>query len=232
MLKLLDIFLENSFILFYVVALIVALIKYPNYFDTPLKYYPILLIYTFINELLGYLIKIDFGFNPIFSEKFLENNVVFYNVYNFIFFLFFLYVFRSFIISELHKKIVLILAFGFILVSIANLFSQNFLLTSQVYAYSFGGLSLIYSIIIYLRENSGILRRKIAKLSLLFWIGIGLLIFHLGYIPIKIYYSFSNFADIELYYNIRRIHLSLVGLMYCFIIYGFIQMKGKFKIRQ
>jgi hypothetical protein len=91
-------FLENSFILFYVVALIVGIIEYPNYFDTPFKYYTILLIYTFINELLGYLIKIYFRFNSIFSEKFLENNAVFYNI-SILFSFCFFYIFFKFLSS-------------------------------------------------------------------------------------------------------------------------------------
>tara|TARA_R110002051_G_scaffold170841_1_gene241427 strand:- start:15291 stop:15989 length:699 start_codon:yes stop_codon:yes gene_type:complete len=227
--RIVDVFLENSFVLFYGLALILALVHYPKYFDTPLKYYPILLMYTFLNEALGYLISKGFEFNPLFSELYSDNNVVFYNSYSFIYFIYFLYVFHSFISSKTHKKQILILGFGFIVISILNSFLQDFLLKPQIYAYIYGGLALSYSIVLYLKENKGILRRKIIKLSLLFWISVGLLIFHIGYTPIKIYYTFSSFSDLDLYYSLRRVHLTLVGVMYCFIIYGFLQLKGKFK---
>ncbi len=230
MLDVLDLLLERSFLFFFGLTLVLALVQYPRYFDTPLKYYPILIMYTFLNELLGYLINIDFNFNPLFTDLYAANNVVFYNVFNFIFFTYFFYVYWCFIKSTTFKKNILILSIGFILVSLFNTFLQDFLLQQQIYSYTFGGLIIIYSTIFYLKENNRILRSKIVKQSLLFWISIGLLIFYIGYIPIKNYYSYTSFEHMQLYYNIKRVHLSLVGIMYSFIIYGFIQMKGKLKI--
>ena len=186
-------------------------------------------MYTFLTELLGYLINKNFELNPVFFDMYADNNVVFYNVYNFIFFIYFLYVYWSFEKTNSYKKHIIFLTIGFLAISILNVFLQKFLIKSQIYSYTFGGLALIYCIFIFFKENNRILRQKIAKQSLLFWISVGLLIFYITYIPIKIYYSISSFENMELYYNIKRIHLSAVGIMYCFIIYGFIQMKGKLK---
>lgn len=229
MIGMLDTFLENSFLYFYGLVILLALFRYSKFFDTPLKYLPILLMYTFLTELLGTIIKSNTDLNPLISGFYSNYTLVFYNTYNFIFFLYFFYIFWSFISSEKYRKNIVILSISFIIISLINPFFQNYILKSQFYAYSYGGLVLIYCIILYLKENNKILRSKFAKQSLLFWISIGLLIFYAGYIPIKTYYSFSSFENKELFYNLRRIHLSLICIMYSCFIYGFIQMKGKLK---
>ncbi|MFT6796651.1 MAG: putative membrane protein YpjA [Maribacter sp.] len=45
---------QSNFVIFSAVALIISLSSYSKYFDTVLKYLPIILAYTLINELLGY----------------------------------------------------------------------------------------------------------------------------------------------------------------------------------
>ena len=55
--EILDTILENASQPLYALTLLVALIKYPKYYSTPLKYFPILLMYTFLTELLGYFTK-------------------------------------------------------------------------------------------------------------------------------------------------------------------------------
>jgi hypothetical protein len=42
------IFLENAFMLSYVVVVILSIVKYAKYFDTPLKYLPIIFFYTLL----------------------------------------------------------------------------------------------------------------------------------------------------------------------------------------
>ncbi len=233
MLKYLDVFLENSFILFNGTALILALFRYPMYFDTPLKYYPILLMYTFLNETLGYFIRLNENFNPLLTnitDILDNNNILIYNIYNFIFTFYFIYIYWHFAKKSPHKKLLAIFAFIYILTSILNFSIQNFLLQNQIISYFTGALIIIYSSIMNLKENKGVLRKKIAKQSLLYWISIGLLIFFTGYLPIKTYYALSAFEDTTVYLSIRRVHHILVGTMYCFIIFGFIQMKGKLKV--
>jgi hypothetical protein len=230
MLYYLDILLEHLFLFIYGTALILALFRYPMYFDTPLKYYPILLMYTFINETFGYLIKINTEFNPIFTDWLSNNTMIFYNIFNLTNFLYFIYIFQHFSQNRTYKKIISILGLFFFIISFINIFIESFLYKIQTYSYIAGGLIIIYCSIIYLKQNRGVIRKKIAKQSLLYWISIGLLIFYIGYLPIKTYYALSSFENTDLYYHIRRMHITLVGIMYSFISYGFIQMKGKLKI--
>jgi hypothetical protein len=53
------IFLENAFMLSYVVVVILSIVKYAKYFDTPLKYLPIIFFYTLLTELLGGFILVN-----------------------------------------------------------------------------------------------------------------------------------------------------------------------------
>lgn len=233
MLSLFDEYIKNSQLYFYAITIIIALIKYSKYFDTPLKFFPILLMYTFLNELLGYFINNDPTFlNPFLKDFFSNTNIMFYNIYNIIFVLYFVYIFWHYSNSKLYKKTILYFGFSFIIIIIINIFLQNFFTKQQILSFVCGSIILIICILLYLKENNKILRNKLIKHSLLFWISIGLLIFFTFYTPIKIYYCVTNFENMPLYRIIRRVHLSLICIMYGCFIYGFIQMKGKLRIEE
>lgn len=95
--EILDTILENASQPLYAVTLLVALIKYPKYYSTPLKYFPILLMYTFLTELLGYFTKHYEVFHISIFSSFIRHNVIIYNIYNLVFLAIFLCV------LELHR---------------------------------------------------------------------------------------------------------------------------------
>ncbi len=221
--------LENSFIPLYGLALGFALWQYPRYFDTPLKYFPVLLMYTFLNEVLGYVIKYSEQYSFVWSDLYSDYNVVIYNIYNVIFFLYFFFVFHS---SLKHKKFRNFILGGtsvFLLTAIFNPIIQNFMLESQFYTYIAGTLVLICAILFYYEELREVYTNIFPKRDLLFWIGTGMLIFYLCYLPIKVirYYNSITGANEALY--IRKIHLILILIMYgCFIVGFFFTRKRKY----
>ena len=218
-------FLENSFMPMYGITLLCALWQYPKYFDTPLKYFPVLLLYTFLNELLGRLIAKYEDYSVILSELYYNNNWLIYNIYNFIFFVYFYYVFWNSITTASYKKIIYFGGISFTIMSLLNPFFQNFLTTSQLYAYIIGSVVLIVAIILYIKEYKISSKYKSIKTDLLFWISVGLLIFNLGYTPIKIiryHNAINNLNDLPL---IRGTHLMLILITYCLFIIGFIKMR-------
>ncbi|MDP5228919.1 MAG: hypothetical protein NWQ38_00895 [Cellulophaga sp.] len=227
-----DLILENSFLYVYGATIFVALYSYAYYFETPLKYLPILLTYTFLSEFLGYLIKQNPDFNPVVSGFYSSYNFVIYNIYSTIFMLYFYYIYWSLVKNIRYKKIIFILSYSYVIVAIANIFIQDYYLQYQLYAAIYGSIVLSFCIILYLLKQPKILRNKFAKESLLFWISLGLLVFTLGIIPIITYYTYSNLENMTLYYTIRRLHLILVNVMYGFFIYGFILMRSKLKTKQ
>lgn len=76
---------------FYALTLAIALWRYPKYYNTALKYYPILIAYTLASEAIGIAIRIypDVIMLPI-SKFYQSYNRPIYNVFNIIFFYIFL----------------------------------------------------------------------------------------------------------------------------------------------
>ena len=228
--EILDTILENASQPLYAITLLIALIKYPKYYSTPLKYFPILLMYTFLTELLGYFTKNYEVFNISIFSSFVEHNVFIYNIYNIVFFSYLFYVYWCYIDSKKYRNYILSAGIFFLIVTIINPFFQNFKLESQVFAYLAGALALVICIILFFYEH----RQNSEKLDYSFtgikWISIGLLIFYVGYAPIKASRFYNYTYQLNEYVHLRRMHLILIVLMYLSFIIGFLRMKRKFWI--
>ncbi|MEM7381814.1 MAG: hypothetical protein AAF361_11535 [Bacteroidota bacterium] len=223
----LDTLLENSYIPMYGLALVLALIRYPKFFDTPLKFFPILLMYTFLNEILGTIISSNDQYSFVFNDFYADYNMVIYNIYNVVFFAYFIYVFRAYLPQGKPKKILLICGALFLLVSLLNPVFQDFMIEAQIGIYVVGALVLITGIIFYfvdLQKNTG---RWFHRKDLMSWIGLGMLIFYTGYLPIKIYRHFATIHQVTEPSYIRKIQLTLILLMYLCIIVGFVMMRRR-----
>ncbi len=228
--EILDTILENASQPLYALTLLVALIKYPKYYTTPLKYFPILLMYTFLTELLGYFTKHYEVFHISIFSSFIRHNVIIYNIYNLVFFSYFFYVYWSYIDHKKYKKYIIFATIFYLLVSLINPFFQSFKLESQVYSYLAGAFAILICIILFFMEHRNSSKKLDYRFTGIKWISIGLLIFYLGYAPIKASRFYNYTYQLNEYVHIRRIHLSLIVLMYiCFII-GFLRMKRKFWI--
>lgn len=219
-------FLTYTMLVTYVLAFLASMIYLPKYHDSPLRFMPFILLYTFLNETLGYIIYTHPEYKLISQEGYAHYNIIIYNIYDIIFFPYFYYVFWSCINYEKHKEIILFGGTLFFFVSIINLYLQNPMLASQTITYVYGGLFLIYCILLYFSK----LRfspKKTTQQDLLFWTGSGLFIFFIGYLPIEIKRYFDALSDTTEPTYIRHIQLILIIVMYVLIIVGFIKMKNK-----
>jgi len=223
--SIIDLIKRTPFILLYGCVLILAITRYRKYYDTPLKYFPIFILYTFINETLGGIIRLNQNFSLHISDFYLDNNWMIYNIYDIVVHLYLFYAFWSFINNKKYKKFILYGSVLYILVSIINLFFQNFMLQPQTYAYTTAGLVLICVILFYYLNQKSDSRPFFGNRDLLSWIGAGLLIFYSGYLPIIFIRFYNTLLHVDESIYLRKIHLSLIIIMYiCFII-GFIKMK-------
>jgi len=228
--EVLDTILENASEPLYTVTLFVALMRYQNYYSSPLKYFPVLLAYTLLTELLGFLTMNYDEFQISIFTSIVSHNVFIYNIYNLVFFNYFFYVYWCYLKDKKSKSFILYGAIFFLIISIINLFFQNFKFESQVYSYITGAILILFCTVLFLWEYFRSSKKLDYKDKGMKWISIGLFIFHLGYGPIKIsrYYNYLN--QLNELVHVRRIHLTLIILMYiCFII-GFLKMKRKFWI--
>ncbi|TMM57944.1 hypothetical protein FEE95_00500 [Maribacter algarum] len=221
--KFLDTILGNSFVVIYAVTLVMALFRYRKYYETPLQYLPILLLYTLLNEILGLLVVRYDYFDLSFEATYENYNVIIYSIYNIVFFLYFYYLFRSYAEKMNQKKQIFFIGILFCVIALFNVFIQDITTEHQILTYLFGGITMIYLSISYLKSISIALGKK----DILFWISIGLLVFFIGYLPIKVI-RYLKIENID-YMIVWRVHMLLILAMYsCFII-GFLRMREKLK---
>ncbi len=215
--------LGNSFVVIYAITLVLALFRYKKYYETPLQYLPILLLYTLLNEILGLLIVNYDYFDLSFELTYRNFNVVIYSIYNVIFFLYFYYLYSNYAENKNYKKQILIASALFCITAVVNVFLQDITTEHQILTYLFGGSLLVYFSVSYIFKKS----IKTPENDILSWISYGLIIFFTGYLPIKIIRHFK-IESID-YMLIWRTHMLLILAMYsCFII-GFIRLRKKIK---
>lgn len=213
---------DNYFILFYGVALVVSLYKYRLYYNSLLKYLPILIGYTLLTEILGLLIRDAKEIQLVYIEAYSHYNSLVFNIYEIIFFFYFYFIFWKIIKNAKYKNIIKYWALAYLIATLINSFFINFIIFPQIYATIVGALVLIISILLYFKE---ILSNQKNKHTLLVWVGIGLLIFHVFYLPIL----YAGRFDYDLYqkYHFRQIHHFIIALMYSCYIIGFLRMKSR-----
>jgi hypothetical protein len=114
-------------------------------------------------------------------------------------------------------------------IALINPFLQDFVIEPQLYTYVVGAVILIGCIILYFIEILGSTGILYIREDLLFWISVGLLLFYVGYIPIKLTRYFFAIENVDVYMNLRRVHLLLILIMYGCFITGFLWMKRRLR---
>lgn len=218
--------LEYAFIPAYGITLLLALYRFPRYFDTPLKYFPIIVCYTLITELLGFFIRKFDEYDLFYNELYVTYNVPIYNGYNIIFYLYFFYVFESYLEAGPRKRLRLAGIGLFLLTALINPLIQNFFSSPQFYVYTIGAVLLITYVITYLRQQGNLREQLLVKNDLLAWLGLGLLVFYIGYLPIKVmrhlYVMQGIFTEPPI---VRRIVWVLILFMYGSFCIGLLRMR-------
>lgn len=215
--------LEMGYKPIYAITLAVAIWRYPKYYDTALRFLPILYLYTFLNEVLGYLIKSNENLALTFNN--LTDNSAIYNLYTIISYLYYYYIFWSFSKNTHLKRNMLYGAFVFMTSCIVNIFLQRFVSDSQTLSYLVGGCILLYGTISFLRNFMSDPQQFALKQNIIFWISLGLTIFYMGYLPIKLLRFYNSQYGLQESPVIRSIHLSLILIMYILFIIGFFKMR-------
>ncbi len=206
------------FIPIYLITLIVSMFNYRKFFDTVLKHFPLIIAYTFFNELLGCFIRYNESF--AFFPKLTSTNQIIYNIYILIFFLYFYSVFRKVIKNEKIKQLI---KWGSILVVICylgNSFFQNPFNVDLIYANAIGSWLLVAYGIYYLKNLNPPFAWKLDKRNLMFWTTISLVIFYL-FFPILFLIGYLHF-ETWVMYELKMVLKILITLMYLLFCIGFI----------
>lgn len=211
----------NYFMLFYLLALVLSIKKYHLYFNTVLKFLPILIGYAFLSELLGFLILNFDSFQIVSVEEYSYANNLVFNIYDIIFFLYFFYVYWKILKIKKHRTLIRYGAFLYLGSCIINPFLQDFTIFAQIYASTTGSFLLVIYILLYFFEYYKGLQRKD---DLLKWLSLGLLIFNLFFPFIMI--MGEHYYDLYLLLHLRKVHHVLITAMYSCIIIGFIRLRN------
>jgi len=219
----LEYLLENYFILLYFIALVLSIAKYQRYYDTVLRYFPILLAYTFLSEVLGLIVRDVDDIQLIYKQEFHNYNTIIFNVFDIIFFLYFFYIYYHLSKYPITKKIIKYGSVFFVITCIVNLFYQDFFTEPQNFGIIAGSIILLYAAIIYLYKLITIKHKLPLHTNLLFWISVGILIFYMCY-PITMYILSFNY-ELFTAYNLSKYHYATIGIFYSCIILGLLFMK-------
>ncbi len=192
--------------------------RYGRYFDTPLKGFPMYIAYTFFTEVLGYLIVTYKEFSFFEDGMYDWYNVIIYNIYGVLVLLFFSHVYHQVLRKNQYKKIVFY-GCGLVLLSfVVSCFFQNPLYTGLYYAKTLQSLYMVLLVMLYFKEKLQIKKAPPLRYNLMFWISLGLLIFHL-FFP---YLYLTGFLKPEIWitYHFRDILKGLIFISYSHFLIG------------
>ena len=225
-----QLFFQQPFILLYAVVVGVSIWKFPKYYDSPLRFLPVLLMYTLLTEIAGAVLRDDEAYSLLLKEFYFNNNWLIYNIYNFVFFAYILYVYHAYFRSARWRKLAGWGAALFFLTSVVNAFLQDFFTVSQLYAYGLGGLLMIVFSGKYLAQEYPRRREVPFWRNLLVWISGGIFVFYLGYLPVKYLRYGIAYQLLDPIPYITEVHTTLIMLMYGAFLAGFLLMARMRKV--
>lgn len=218
--ELFELLTENYFIPIYLLTLMVSIVRYNRYFDTILKFFPILLAYTFLNELLGVIIRRYPDYSLFKNLEYSEYNFILYNIFSLFFFGFFYVVYWKLISNERYKKWIKRISVFVLLFYLVSCIFQNPINTDLYYANAFGSWALLFCIGLYFIEKRQNKRTIYQPYNLVFWISIGLIVFYTVF-PFIFLIGYLDFETWEKF-HFRTVLRILIVLMYSIFIIGFI----------
>jgi hypothetical protein len=206
-------FLRNFSTLFLeLVTAIIATLYYSKYSNSILKYFLIYLWITVMFEYLGYFL-VDY-FHLI------KNNSWLFNLYSLLNFTYLFFLYWKVIKNKKKKQVIKYSYFTYILALIISAFFENYLIQLQTIPYIVGSSLLILAIIFYFIEILASEKVLYVRKNLLFWISVGLLLFHVGGIPFTI--SFNYYVDAGGFNTLFSINYVLIIILNLCYIIGFI----------
>lgn len=199
---------------------IIGTIYFYKYRKSSLKYFLFILWYITLTEFIGSYASKNNVF-VFFDENGIGFNYWMYNSLYLIFFNMILYIYLKSIKKIEHKFWIKIFIISYILISIINWsFIQSFIFEMSELPYVTGSIFLIISIIFYFIQLLKSSDTKTFHKELLFWISIGLLLFHAGTIPFSLEYN--GYALILGTHKLFLIIYILSPLMYSIFTFGFV----------
>lgn len=207
------IFLRDFLSPSYAIVFFASIFYYKKYSHTVLKHLPFIFLTTLLLE----------TFSGYFASINNNNNLILFNFYDLIFYPFYFFTLFNYLDNEKYKKIIIAFFIIFCITAIINVYLQDFLSEFQLLTNSAGAILLIVSLILYFVETLNSNKVLTLQNNLMFWVSIGLLIFHVGATPILLIRSLilPNYVG-ETMLNLYIVQLILIYIMNLLFITGFI----------
>ncbi len=199
-------------ILIELITAIIGTLYYKKYKGTKLKYFVFYLWYTAINEIVV----------GIYLKRYLkiEWGDLLYNIYYIISFVYLFILYRNYLNSKRNKNVVVTFVISYSVFLIVNGFYQNYIYELQILPYIAASGFLVITIFLYFFEILNSEKVLNVKKNLLFWISIGLVLYHIGNIPFRILRNYyTDWTDVTVSF-LLGVFLTIT-MNICFII-GFI----------
>ena len=205
------------------IAVITGTIYYYKYKHTYLKYFLLLLWYIAFTEFFGdYILNNDILIYTDENGK--KYNLWIVNLLYTIFFPVIFYIYLKEIKNNKYRLWIKIFLIGYLIISVMNWYIlQNFLTEWSELPFIIGSFSTMVTIIFYFIELLKSDKVAIFHRTLLFWISVGLLLFHAGSIPFTI--KINGYALIPGTHQLFLIMYVLAIIMYSTFTFGFIWSK-------
>lgn len=207
--------------LLYAITLFISLVTYRKYYDTTLKYFPIIIAYTFFNEIVGYLVRNYDDISFITNLKYRNVNEIIYNIYAAIFFAFFYHVYWRLTVNKALKTYIKIGSFVTVLAFLISLIFQNPMKTNLFYAIAIGSWILVFCIILNYIDKTILQQKLLQPYNLMFWVSLSLLIFY-SIFPILFIIGYTDY-NTWVEYELRTVLRVLIMVMYSLLIIGFLK---------
>ncbi|WP_343485636.1 hypothetical protein [Allomuricauda sp. d1] len=197
-----------------------SLFTYRKFYDTPLRFFPLFIAYTFFNELLGYFILEFEEFSFFEDEAYHWHNIIIYNIYQIIFFFYLFWVYNKLLPKHVHQHIIKISALVYTLSVVISLCFQDPFHSSLFYADSLGCLAILLIIGLHTDKVTNGFSTAANRYNLMVWFNLGMVLFHL-YFPLYILMGYLN-VGFYLNYHLRPILWVVISIMYLLFTIGFI----------
>lgn len=208
------------YFIFYFIALVVSIITFKKYFDTPLRFFPLLIAYTLFNELLGYFIITYEDFSFFDSPEYQWHNVIIYNIYNLFFYGYLLWVYYKLLKQRRQQDLIRIFAVILLLAYGVSLFFQDPFHSGLYFADCLASVLILVLIGLHFKQLYNSSGNQPRKRNHMVWFGLGMMLFNFYY-PFYILNGYHN-VEFFLKFQLRQILWVIIAIMYSLFTIGFL----------
>lgn len=217
-----DIFVKFPIIPLYGLTWVIGVYYFKKYFDTALKHFPLFIGYTFLTELLGFLVKNYPEFTFFTDTRVDWHNIIIYNIYGFVIMFYFAWLYLQLLRSWKFKRVIKVGVGIYLVITVISLFYKDPFHEVLVYPAVIESLIIVLAAFFHMKELRQLSDLPPQQYNLMFWVDLGLLVFHIPF-PIIYFCAVHYFSEIYRPLHLHDVQNITIAAMYIIFIIGFIR---------